>query len=917
MKNAKVQNKKHYLCKNINFFRDMKRIALITFLILNGLWSIAQTQQGVVKTLGRPEKKGEALQGVTIRVKGQHNPVVSNHDGTFSLFMSGKKNGDPFSLQQVQKNGYELNETSLIGRQQAFSDKVPLTIVMVSSEQLRADKERIEAKAQEVASNNYEKKRAVLEQQLADNILSNKQYQEAIFVLQNKFENYQSLIEGLAEHYAHTDYDQLDEKEREINICIENGALDKADSLLRMLFDPIADLRRNKEALDDLNKQIEQAQGVITQANTDMAAILKQQEKDAEYLYQLYTIALARFDNEKAGFYIETRAELDTFRGDWQHDAAYYFFKQNQFTKAEPFFARALEFYRTAAEMFPEDYDYELAEVLNDYALLYDLTQRLSESEDLFFEALKIYRRLGKNDTETYAPIIANVLNNLGNLYEKASLYSNSKDAYLEAAEIYYALPDDIYTQHKDDVALVLGNLANVYSNTTYLSQAEELYNSVIDMYGELVEEKSKDYEIDLARNQFNLAALYYEQQRYEESEALFLKSIEIYEKKAAENPQAYEPDLAVIYKSLATLYTATEETTKSEAMFNNSIDLYLRLVEVDSVAYEPDVADLLYSQAIYLYNSDEISESEDSFYDVIAIYEHLAEDYPKTYEPKIADVYQHLATLYDETQRPTECEASYQEALDIYWRSINDNPEAYDIPLANTIDALDEFYKKHQRHADREVLFQDALQRYVELAGTHPEFAIRVAGMHAQLGVVLLKENKYPEAISSFKEALPYYRKWGENDSYYRNRLATVLYYLSMLYEETGDIPTCFQTNKELIPLMREGYDSDPDSFRKDYVSTLGNQSYNAILMKDFAEAEKQAKDALAIDPSQHWIVTNLAAALLFQGKYNEAEKFYLNYKDELKDNFLNDFNDFEADGIIPEEHRSEVERIKQILNE
>lgn len=96
-----------------------------------------------------------------------------------------------------------------------------------------------------------------------------------------------------------------------------------------------------------------------------------------------------------------------------------------------------------------------------------------------------------------------------------------------------------------------------------------------------------------------------------------------------------------------------------------------------------------------------------------------------------------------------------------------------------------------------------------------------------------------------------------------------------------------------------------------------MGNQSYNAILMKDFAESEKQAQDALAIDPSQHWIVTNLAAALLFQGKYEEAEKTYLQYKEELKDNFLNDFKDFGDAGIIPESHQAEVERIKQILNE
>ena len=113
----------------------------------------------------------------------------------------------------------------------------------------------------------------------------------------------------------------------------------------------------------------------------------------------------------------------------------------------------------------------------------------------------------------------------------------------------------------------------------------------------------------------------------------------------------------------------------------------------------------------------------------------------------------------------------------------------------------------------------------------------------------------------------------------------------------------------------MKEGYASDPDSFRKDLVSIMGNQSYDAILIKDFTESEIQAKDALSIDESQHWIVTNLAAALLFQGKYDEAEAIYRQYKDELKDSFLQDFNDFEAAGVIPEERKADVERIRQLL--
>ena len=51
--------------------------------------------------------------------------------------------------------------------------------------------------------------------------------------------------------------------------------------------------------------------------------------------------------------------------------------------------------------------------------------------------------------------------------------------------------------------------------------------------------------------------------------------------------------------------------------------------------------------------------------------------------------------------------------------------------------------------------------------------------------------------------------------------------------------------------------------------------------------------------------------------GKYDEAERLYLLYKNELRDAFLDDFIKFEEIGIIPEEYREDVEKIKRILNE
>jgi hypothetical protein len=304
----------------------------------------SQTQHGYVKTLGRPDKKGEALSEVSIRIKEEHNPVLSNEDGAFSLLLTGKKNGDAYTLQEVQKKGYELNETGVIGRQYAYSDRVPLTIVMVSSIQLHADKQRIENNAYNVAEKTYKAKVDLLERQKEENSISEEQYRKELLDLQDKFEKYQLLIDGLAEHYAHVDYDELNEKEREVNISIENGELEKADSLIKTMFDPIDVLKRNKEALAQLNQQISEANTFIDKANEDMAAVLKQQEKDANYLYQLYTIALSRFDNDKAGQYIGTRAELDTTNILWQTQAGeFYLDYMGDYSTSINYFSRALD----------------------------------------------------------------------------------------------------------------------------------------------------------------------------------------------------------------------------------------------------------------------------------------------------------------------------------------------------------------------------------------------------------------------------------------------------------------------------------------------------------------------------------------------------------------------------------------------
>ncbi len=255
------------------------RILSIISVIMLALPLSAQVQQGYVKTLGRPGAPGKPLQGVTVRVRGVMNALVSDANGSFKIQATGKKDGDAIIINSVRKNGYELKDKGIVGRSLVFSSRVPIQLVMVSSAQLAADKKRIEDKAYKVAETNYKKKLAALDKQKKQNELSAKDYEAQLQELENRYENYMALVGDMAERYALTDYDELDSIDAQINTCIENGELDKADSLIHTVFDPTTVLQRNREAKAEVAERMRIAQEAIDKALADK----EQLQQNIEY----------------------------------------------------------------------------------------------------------------------------------------------------------------------------------------------------------------------------------------------------------------------------------------------------------------------------------------------------------------------------------------------------------------------------------------------------------------------------------------------------------------------------------------------------------------------------------------------------------------------------------------------------------
>ena len=567
----------------------MRRVYTLFITCCLTMSSWAQTQQGYVKTLGRPNQKGVALSGVTVRVKGAHNAVLSKNNGMFSVQIQGES----YSIQQVQKSGYELNDVGVIGRRQAYSANVPLTLVMVSTQQLQTDKQRIEDNAYKTAEKNFKARMAQLEKQKTDNAITSEQYRQQIQELQDKFEKYQSLIDGLASHYAHVDYDELDEKEQEINLCIENGDLERADQLLQQIG--------IQQRIADIESRLAAGQSLMDEANAEMDAVLKQQEKDAEHLYQLYTIALSRFDNEKARTYIETRAALDTTNCDWQYKAGDFLLLLSDIDCAMTYLNRSIRL----AESKPEYHSYRW-QCYRDLGHTYLERNQYQKAIDFFQKALDDDDVKGSDDISRKAMIYTSIITTYRNLgdYSNALRYIQKmidmKDSLdysgLDIGRIHYSV--FVATSNMAQICSDLGKfkeaenyfnqainftkdkylLGNVYNNYGVLLRRQKKYNEALEMYKKALETQLETFGSNhpaVGRSYGNIGTIYMETGQYAEAENYILKSLQILSNFFGTN----HTNIAGIYLNLGSLLAFQEKWQDAIPYYSKALNLFIELI--------------------------------------------------------------------------------------------------------------------------------------------------------------------------------------------------------------------------------------------------------------------------------------------------------------------------------------------------
>ena len=400
--------------------------------------------------------------------------------------------------------------------------------------------------------------------------------------------------------------------------------------------------------------------------------------------------------------------------------------------------------------------------------------------------------------------------------------------------------------------------------------QIETYYQEALSIYERLATTCSEAYESDVADTLNNLGVLYDDTHRFNEAEKHYLRALEIQDRLAKEHPEAYESDVADTLHNLAVSYSDTQRLIESEAYYLRALDIYERLATANPETYEADMARTLNNLALLYFDTQRLNKAEEYYLRSLEIRKHLAIHNPKLYESHVAETLNCLAILYSDTQRFNEAENYYLGALEIYERLIVKNPEIYEFKFTDPLNNLANLYRATQRFSAAE------------------NYYLRVISIRERLATT------YPEA--------------------YQSDLAISLSNLALLYTDTKCFAKSRDINNRALEIQRSLVTIYPEVYGQDYAGCLHNASYFSLQVQNYAQAEEYSREALKWSDDIN-IYTNLAAAILLQGRFEEAKQIYLTYKDDLRYDFLNDFQTLKDNNAIPEHLIGDVEKIIELL--
>jgi CHAT domain-containing protein/Tfp pilus assembly protein PilF len=353
----------------------------------------------------------------------------------------------------------------------------------------------------------------------------------------------------------------------------------------------------------------------------------------------------------------------------------------------------------------------DVAQSLNNLALLYNELGRNDEAAPLYRRALEIWEGLLGPDH----PEVAISVNNLAALYRDMGRYAEAEPLYQRSLTIRRKAlgPDHL------DVAQSLSSIALLYNDQGRAAAGVPLAQQAL-----AIREKALGAEHSNVANALNnLATLYHAQGRFADAEQLYRRTITIREKTIG--PE--HPDTATALNNLAVTYNAQARYSDAEPLFRRALAIREKSLGPAHAAVSSTLSNLA---ALYD-NQARYKDAEPLYLRALSISQKtLGPDHPE-----VLTQVNNLGALYRNSGRYAEAEPLYRRALASREKTLGrDHPD-----VSGSLNNLAVLYEDQGRPADAvPLLIRSLAIREKTLTPDHPQVALvlnNLVSMYQALG--------------------------------------------------------------------------------------------------------------------------------------------------------------------------------------
>jgi tetratricopeptide (TPR) repeat protein/CHAT domain-containing protein len=487
----------------------------------------------------------------------------------------------------------------------------------------------------------------------------------------------------------------------------------------------------------------------------------------------------------------------------------------------------------------------EVAQALQNIAILYDRAGELRRAEEFHLQSLKILEKIGPNH-----PTTASTLEGLARVYRQTGRQSLALPLLQRSLKIN----EDRFGPQHLTTSRTLNNLAVLHDSMQNFKLAESLYLRVVSIRERL----SGPEDPGIATPLLNLGSVCVSQNRLTEAEVHYKRALAIVEKHIG--PESRET--AELLLSLGRLRVRTRQFDSAEPLLVRSLQIMNGLRGTD----HPDTVSVLGALAKLYSDQGRHSDAGPLHERVVRICEEkLVPEHPYTFDALV-----NFAEWCSDRGRLADAERLYRRTVEIQEKVFGADHQEVVICLKRLAD----FYIRHGRVMEAEPLCQRMLQICEATVGSDSLLAAKPL---SQLAIISEERGNYAEAVVLCRRVLKILDSDGVNADESRE---AALSSLAGILRIEGSFA-------ESEALYRRALDaSEARTFPEDpiLIPTLNGLAQLLQDQGNYTEAEELMERVLKIreaiggpdDPDTAKAMNNLAVVRTIRGNVSSAEVLY-----------------------------------------